>query len=104
MIKVGDKVIWKNNGSIGEAIVHELLLQDDPRTGTRSGQRLARSAWRLIRKGWVLVTVTVPQETGTFWAASDELDPTPIIKEQNIQTHVESMDSIIRNEFFQTEE
>jgi hypothetical protein len=98
MIKVGDKVIWKNNGSIKEAIVHELLLQDDPRTGTRSGQRLVRSAWRLIRKGWVLVTVTVPQVTGTFWAASDELDPLPIDKQENIKKWEETTESLIRNE------
>ena len=111
MLKKGDKVIWKA-GKISKtvyAIVTEIKLVDDPLIKDWKPiypelQRLERVAWRLIRKNWAIVTIAPLFKSGTFFARGTDIDPLPIDKQENIQKWEENMDSIIRNEMFQTED
>ena len=98
MITIGDTVLYDNpaigNGRVLTARVQDLTLLDNPEGGSKNGQRLTRAAWRLVRKGWVLVTVVVldaPGVTGTFWARGRDIDPVPLEGEETIE-------SLIRNE------
>ena len=98
MIKIGDTVLYDNpridNGRVLTARVQDLTLLDDPKGGSKDGQRLTRAAWRLVRKGWILVTV-VPLDalrvTGTYWARGKDIDPVPLEGEETIE-------SLMRNE------
>ena len=101
MLNRGDKVIWQtgfDNRRV-EATVQDLILLDDPGSGKKRGQQLTRAAWRLIRKGWVVVSLICPDETGTFWAYGSVIDPVPImdLTSPDDQT-LESMESLIRIE------
>ena len=98
MITIGDTVFYDNpaigNGRVLTARVQDITLLDSPEGGSKDGQRLTRAAWRLVRKGWVLVTVVVldaPGVTGTFWARGRDIDPVPLEGEETIE-------SLIRNE------
>lgn len=98
MITIGDTVLYDNpaisNGRVLTARVQDLTLLDNPEGGSKNGQRLTRAAWRLVRKGWILVTVLpldAPGVTGTFWARGRDIDPVPLEGEETIE-------SLIRNE------
>ena len=98
MIQIGDTVFYDNpaigNGRVLTARVQDLTLLDNPEGGSKNGQRLTRAAWRLVRKGWVLVTVLpldAPGVTGTYWARGKDIDPVPLEGEETIE-------SLIRNE------
>ena len=98
MITIGDTVLYDNpaigNGRVLTARVQDLTLLDNPEGGSKNGQRLTRAAWRLVRKGWVLVTVLpldAPGVTGTFWTRGRDIDPVPLEGEETIE-------SLIRNE------
>ena len=112
MLKKVDKVIW-NAGKISKtvyAIVTDITLVDDPLIKDwkpwSTLQRLERVAWRLFRKNWAICVVSPLDHPnpGTFFARGTDIDPLPIDKQENIQKWEENMDSIIRNEMFQTED
>ena len=99
MITIGDTVLYDNpaigNGRVLTARVQDLTLLDNPGIGFGGapGQRLTRAPWRLVRKGWIIVTV-VPLDspiTGTYWARGAQLNPVPLEGEETIE-------SLIRNE------
>lgn len=110
MLKRLDHVTWTprfGDRQRLEAVVMELTLLDDPGRASKKGTRIPRAAWRLIRKGWVVLTVTplgqgVP--TGSFWAYGRDVSPLPIDQDGSARRprvlvdSVETVESLIRTE------
>ena len=104
MLKRLDRVLWSpgfGDRQRLEAVVMELTLLDDPGRASKEGTRIPRAAWRLIRKGWVVLTVASIEEggpSGSFWAYGRDVEPLPLDKEKNIAAWKENTESLIRTE------